>query len=106
MRLSDWPLPTVRLTCEQCGFEQETNRDALIAVFGDQDMFSFRMDNVACKDNGECRMIYPDCYLVDAILEPDPSQVLRKELIEEGLRLRKELGITVKPVASAASELA
>ena len=96
MKFSDWPLENVRLECKQCGQVHEMPRAALQAIYGDMDMFSFRMDYVACKSDGSCKMIYPDAFLVDAILEPDPEQVLKKELIEEGLRLRKELGIKVE----------
>ena len=90
MKLSEWPLSFVRVSCKTCAMKQDHDRDGLIALFGDEDM-SMVIDSFRCGK--KCRAFYTDALLVDAITEADESQVLKPELLPEAKKLRAELGI-------------
>jgi hypothetical protein len=101
MRLSDWPLPYVRLSCEFCEREGKLATEKLIGWFGpDADMFTVREElaKPRCKKTNPkdiCKSKLTDALLVDAILEPDIAKVLKKDLLPEAREWRKKLGIKI-----------
>jgi hypothetical protein len=101
MRLSDWPLPYVRLSCEFCEREGKLATEKLIDRFGsDVDMFTVREElaKPGCKvENPKdiCKSKLTDALLVDAILEPDIAKVLKKDLLPEAREWREKLGIKI-----------
>lgn len=68
-------------------------------------MFLIReeMSQHICTGKADCRSIYADALLVDAILEPDTSKVLRPALLPEAREWRKKLGLNVHEYTSEAT---
>ncbi|MGX9944822.1 hypothetical protein ACTG4Q_20370 [Bradyrhizobium denitrificans] len=94
MRLSDWPLPYVRVACKQCDREGRMKIAGLIERFGpDREMFVVRekLTEPGCKRENKklpCQSILPDALLVQAIMEPDESKVIDPKLIEDAREWR------------------
>jgi hypothetical protein len=99
MRLDDWPLPYLRISCTRCGREGKLNTDKLVEKFGpDEGLFMVReqLAEPGCKREDKstpCMAILPDALLVDAIIEEDESKVIKPELIPEAKEWRKKLGM-------------
>jgi hypothetical protein len=106
LTLNDWPLPTVRLSCRVCGQELELEREVLLALYGEaQELFALREELAAhhcgqTKSNEVCSAILTDALLVQAIFEPDASQVLKPELLPQAREWRARLGIVVNEITT------
>jgi len=97
MKVSDWPLPEVRIVCTKCGLESALPREALVAVFGDDaDLFTIRAEMTAgCvpTKNEVCQSKLADALLVQAILEPDEAKVVDPSLLPAAREWRETLGL-------------
>jgi hypothetical protein len=99
MRLSDWPLPYVRVKCAQCDREGRLKKDGLLERFGpDREMFVVRetLTEPSCKRENKklpCMSILPDALLVQAIMAERDEDVLKLELLEEAQEWRQKLGM-------------
>jgi hypothetical protein len=97
MRLEDWPLPYLRVKCGKCQREGRLNMDGLLVRFGpDRDLFVVRekltQENCQRLDKKlPCLSMLPDALLVQAILEPDETKVLKPELLPEAREWREKL---------------
>jgi hypothetical protein len=89
MRLTDWPLPYVRVKCAQCEREGRLSKDGLLERFGaDREMFVVRgkLTEPSCKRENKkapCLSILPDALLVQAIMAERKEDILSVEVIEE-----------------------
>jgi hypothetical protein len=89
MRLSDWPLPYVRVSCVGCEREGRLKKDGLIERFGpDREMFVVRekLTEPSCKRENKklpCMSVLPDALLVQAITAETKADVLKPDLIDE-----------------------
>lgn len=95
MKLSDWPLPYVRVACAQCEREGRLKKDGLIERFGpDREMFVVRqkLTEPTCKRENKkapCLSILPDAVLVQAILAERDEDVIKPELLSEAREWRR-----------------
>jgi hypothetical protein len=89
MRLADWPLPYVRVTCAQCEREGRLKKDGLLERLGpDREMFVVRqkLTETTCKRENKkqpCMSILADALLVQAIIAPTKEEILEPRFIEE-----------------------
>jgi len=89
MKLSEWPLPYVRVKCASCNREGRMKIEGLIERFGpDREMFMVRekLTEPGCKRENKkqpCQSTLPDALLVQAIMEKDETKVIDQRLLEE-----------------------
>lgn len=106
MKITDWPLPEVRIECVKCGLKTSIPREEIEVIFGpDADLFSIRQEMTqACvpTKNEVCQSRLADSLLVQAITEPDVAKVVEKSLLPAARVWRKELGMTVQEFDSSA----
>ncbi|GAB9153397.1 hypothetical protein BDS110ZK17_25000 [Bradyrhizobium diazoefficiens] len=99
MKISEWPLPYVRVKCAQCDREGRMKLAGLIERFGpDRDLFVVRekLTEPGCKRENKkepCQSILPDARLVQAIVAKTEDDVLVKELLPEAREWREKLGM-------------
>ena len=95
MKLSDWPLPYVRVKCSKCGREGRLNMPSLIERFGpDRELFVVRqkLTQPSCKRPDKkqpCQSILPDALLVQAIMAERDEDVIKQELLPEAREWRR-----------------
>ena len=98
MKITDWPLPEVRIECVKCGLQTTLPREEIEAVFGSNaDLFSIRQEMTqACvpTKNEVCQSRLADSLLVQAINQPDIAKVVDKDLLPAAREWRARLGIT------------
>jgi hypothetical protein len=96
MKLSEWPLPYVRVKCEKCEREGRLKKDGLLDRFGpDREMFVVRekLTEASCKRPDKkqpCQSILADALLVQAILAERDEDVIKPELLPEAREWRKK----------------
>lgn len=96
MHLDEWPLPYVRLICQQCGREGKVATERLQDRFGDEADMSMILEPMVgdCHRPNKaepCIAKFADALLVDAIL--DPENALEPALVPQAQALRQELGL-------------
>ena len=99
MRLDEWPLPYVRVSCEKCEREGKLSRVGLIDRFGpERDLFTVRekLTEPTCKRPDKkqpCQSVLPDAMLVQAILAESEEDVLDPRRLPEAIEWRQKLGL-------------
>jgi hypothetical protein len=98
MKLSEWPLPYVRVKCAGCDREGRMKIDGLIERFGpDREMFVVRekLTEPGCKRPDKkqpCMSTLPDALLVQAIMQTDETKVIDQRLLVEAREWKEKLG--------------
>ena len=89
MRLEDWPLPYLRVSCAKCEREGRLKLSGIIERFGpDCELYVVREKLTApsCKRpdlKQPCQSFLPDALLVQAIMAERKEDIIKPQLIEE-----------------------